>query len=453
MKSKLLLSVFILTAMCAFAQNETRRFSERENHRERESQSTFFSLRENTKPEMRRNRMPITTLQSAVATHRLDSAVFVGVQNKTKREFTYDDNGNLTIRISHFWNNNTQTGSVKDEDTFDDNGNHIRWINYIWENNAWVERWKSEFVYNDNGNLIESVFHRWVNNAWREESKSKRTYDDNGNLIISIAFWWENNAWRENFKNTYTYDDDGNMIMRTMYDWNRWGAWTLLNSDKFTYIVNENLITRISYRRWYWEEWGRATKDEYTFDNNGNMIMEIRHFWENNAWIEYRRAEYVFDNNGNMTMERHHLWNPIDDMWMGWKTVYEFDLSVSSDSIIWHFEDEMSFNNKVVRARHYEWVEENVWQENGVTTFYYSPMPNNTPTIPTNSISIFPNPASEHFTISGITENALVTVSSLTGQIVLQQTVLPNESVSVNHLPAGIYIVNVNGQSQRLIVR
>jgi len=69
------------------------------------------------------------------------------------------------------------------------------------------------------------------------------------------------------------------------------------------------------------------------------------------------------------------------------------------------------------------------------------------------NFSIFPNPVSESFRISGITESASLTIIDITGKIVLQQTIIPDETVSVGHLPAGIYFVNIQGKTMKMIKR
>ncbi|MCL2651614.1 MAG: T9SS type A sorting domain-containing protein, partial [Candidatus Azobacteroides sp.] len=62
-----------------------------------------------------------------------------------------------------------------------------------------------------------------------------------------------------------------------------------------------------------------------------------------------------------------------------------------------------------------------------------------------------PNPVSDRLGISGITENAVVTVLDASGKTVLQSTVAPNETIAVNRLQNGIYFVVVNGKTMKMI--
>ena len=68
-----------------------------------------------------------------------------------------------------------------------------------------------------------------------------------------------------------------------------------------------------------------------------------------------------------------------------------------------------------------------------------------------NRLQIYPNPVSESFRISGITEPIVVTLLDISGKIVLQQTVMPNEIVHVAHLPKGVYFVRVADRTMKII--
>ncbi|MDR3000529.1 MAG: T9SS type A sorting domain-containing protein [Fibromonadaceae bacterium] len=54
------------------------------------------------------------------------------------------------------------------------------------------------------------------------------------------------------------------------------------------------------------------------------------------------------------------------------------------------------------------------------------------------------------FQIQGITKPETVRMFSMNGKVLMNRTVHPNESVSVAHLPKGVYLVNVNGKTFRL---
>jgi len=90
------------------------------------------------------------------------------------------------------------------------------------------------------------------------------------------------------------------------------------------------------------------------------------------------------------------------------------------------------------------------------TTTYHNDIvplfePSNIKTPAIEAIHFYPNPVSESFRISGITENTLVTISNISGKIVLQRTINPDEVVSITHLPKGVYIVQSEGKTGKII--
>jgi len=70
-----------------------------------------------------------------------------------------------------------------------------------------------------------------------------------------------------------------------------------------------------------------------------------------------------------------------------------------------------------------------------------------------NAIQTYPNPVSENFRIKGITDNTFVTIFDISGKIVLQRIVAPDEIVSVSHLSNGAYIVCVADKKIKMIKR
>ncbi len=67
------------------------------------------------------------------------------------------------------------------------------------------------------------------------------------------------------------------------------------------------------------------------------------------------------------------------------------------------------------------------------------------------NLKISPNPASEYFTISGLKQKSLLKIYSMSGQIVHSENYVPNTSVDVSKLKSGIYLVQINNVTFKLI--
>jgi len=57
----------------------------------------------------------------------------------------------------------------------------------------------------------------------------------------------------------------------------------------------------------------------------------------------------------------------------------------------------------------------------------------------------------ESFLIQGLTRAETVRIVDVKGKMLMSKTVMPNESVSISHLPKGMYLVNVNGKTFRMV--
>jgi hypothetical protein len=90
-----------------------------------------------------------------------------------------------------------------------------------------------------------------------------------------------------------------------------------------------------------------------------------------------------------------------------------------------------------------------VWKDFGTITDYV-PSAITAPAA-ASAIGIYPNPVSEGFRISGITAPAQVIVTDVNGKTVLRKTVGDDESIAVGHLPRGVYLVNVNGETRKIV--
>lgn len=65
----------------------------------------------------------------------------------------------------------------------------------------------------------------------------------------------------------------------------------------------------------------------------------------------------------------------------------------------------------------------------------------NTKNLPT--LSFYPNPVSEGFYVSGLTESGILTLTSLRGEVIFSSHVTNNDYVSISSLPTGVYIAKI----------
>ncbi|NDW19016.1 T9SS C-terminal target domain-containing protein [Dysgonomonas sp. 216] len=68
-----------------------------------------------------------------------------------------------------------------------------------------------------------------------------------------------------------------------------------------------------------------------------------------------------------------------------------------------------------------------------------------------SKLRVYPNPVLESFNVNGLEKDSFLTICDMTGKIVLQQMVSPNERISISHLPQGLYLVRINDEIMNII--
>jgi len=78
------------------------------------------------------------------------------------------------------------------------------------ETSQWVNSDKSEYTYDANGNLTVRIYSYWNSETsqWENSDKYENTYDANGNPTVEIYSLWnsETSQWENSDKSEYTYD-------------------------------------------------------------------------------------------------------------------------------------------------------------------------------------------------------------------------------------------------------
>ena len=80
----------------------------------------------------------------------------------------------------------------------------------------------------------------------------------------------------------------------------------------------------------------------------------------------------------------------------------------------------------------------------------------NNPLIDNSQFQIYPNPSSESFRVNSLTKNALLIITDINGIEIFTRQVADNESISINNLLKGVYIVKIitnEGTVERKLIK
>ncbi len=445
MKQKITLLIFmVLASVFTFGQNTGPKQSEKRyknellNKKKSERRARVLDFKMKKK----------TVLKSANAEkQQLDYSIGMDWNSETsqwvnsdKSEYTYDANGNLTVRIYSYWNSGTSqwVNSDLEEYTYDANGNPTVRIYSGWnsETSQWVNSDKYEYTYDANGNPTVEIYSLWNSETsqWENSDKYEDTYDANGNPTVRIYSYWnsETSQWENSDKYENTYDANGNTTVR---------IYSLWNSET--------------------SQWENSDKFEYTYDANGNPTVEIYSYWnsETSQWENSSKSEYTYDANGNPTVEIYSLWNSETSQWENSdKSEYTYDLSYGLNDLILpnldYFVPDYSnlIVNKPVDFINYNYIDGswvNVWKG----TYYYS-------TVNVTSVSdlskqvysIYPNPVLDrlNFNIQHSNNTFTFELYDSQGRKLISKEIINNSQLNLEGLTKGIYLYNliIDGEIQ-----
>ena len=389
-----------------------------------------------------------------------------------RAKFGFDANGNMILTTVWLWENNDWEELSKQVYTYDLGNNRTMQARYVWNNNDWEGEFRWRRAFDHVGNETLHTIYDWVNNDWEERIRHERiwyyTYDVYGRIIHIKSFGYCSQTGvvgRYQDKAYLGYDSNDNVIYRRVYsivsmytgEWIFY--WRGISFFERVYDNDGNMLLEYSYL-WNWviEEWLVLRRITITYDSAGRILTAFVHMPDEQpgTWMETSRIINTFDSNGNLIEQifaEFQFWTMMEVVT---RQTSEVDTNITQAGVVWpHGYVEMLYNVPTRQVGSilfpgFGWIDAEA------ATFFYSEFDDDTtaiPDAPAASISIFPNPAVDSFVIDGIEENTLVSIADLSGRVVLQRTVSPNESISVSHLPAGIYIVRVNNTAQRLIVR
>ncbi len=70
---------------------------------------------------------------------------------------------------------------------------------------------------------------------------------------------------------------------------------------------------------------------------------------------------------------------------------------------------------------------------------------------PVAHCTVSPNPCEGYLHVEGISSTTVIRIYSAAGVLVFSRTIQPEETISTDRLPAGVYLLRVNGQTLRFV--
>lgn len=297
------------------------------------------------------------------------------------------------------------------------------------ENTDYVEK----YTYNAKGNIVEIVKDGYSG------YKREYAYDDNNRLIRIITYYSSADTWIADDKWELEYNSEGYWAWEYSYDWNtatnQWENWTKF---EYTYDYDKNMFVSIEYA-WNNNQWeAYDVKTEITYNENGYYLTSKSYEWDTqtNTWvpIENRGNSVTYDDKGNiLTTSRYET--QIEGYPVEIKHKYEYQYN--------------EYGNPITEKDYYWNRFENRWELSNTKTYYYSDklLSNITETYQNSSLQVYVNQAVETiaFYLSENTADSTmgICIYDIKGKVCLTTNVVSGQEISVQSLPAGIYLAKI----------
>ncbi len=357
------------------------------------------------------------------------------VQNFLRVQQTFGPYG-LTRQTYEFWNQENEnwfgsesSPSMYAEIEYDNLGRSTKETGYIYDFDLsdWTESIKTESEYT----LLPDDITREVRTRYdilagnKIANKVEREYNKAGN----DTYWKEyikndiNGPLKPYEENIYEYDPTGKIIIYAE-----------------SYCFEDE--TRIA-----------MLKESSKYDENGNP--EESWFWNGKyittgdgdpeEWVNHTHFIYEYEN-GEELSRMAYIWE--EDQYVPfWGEDVNLNFSVPIGNCIYWMNAEMKYDYQILATRKYHpngnvfTYEEGVWHYSELNNVGVGAIEDKT------DMRIFPNPTADYVNID-CENGAEINIYSIQGALMISTT---EHTVDVSGLAKGVYIVNVDGKSARLI--
>lgn len=324
---------------------------------------------------------------------------------------------------------------------------------------------KISYSYDADGNKVKSESFKWdaAKSDWTPESKTTFTYDDANNNLGQLYQLLDGTAFKDSQVYEYEYDDQNRMIRNDLRDLsaNRHYVETLVYEGKEVHISREDTT---------WQDAGKYSfslaKLQQTLNDAGNIVKATTQSYagiEDGKEIWYLSQELTneYDSDGNSTKTVLNSYDKAGEIsftnetsWLrdgkNYTQTQRYKSQSDSDWTVMEFKSEFTGENPEINSFFMKNATTGAWELSNKTYSYY---PAGTETA---NETITPDLAVQILTADGAisihtTESRAVQVYAISGSCYYSATV--NGIATVSGLPAGIYLVRVGNQSQKVLVK
>lgn len=305
--------------------------------------------------------------------------------------------------------------------------------------------WRGFYTYNVSGDPLNILWEYYddPSGIWMKSGQSIYTYGATGLLDDYVYQDWDGSSYVNSQHYIYTYDPSDEEETFTIQNWNG-SSWDnqarTIDYDWHNYP--QGLINYALHQVWDLGAWKDSWNQNYTYGPNDSYVEIDQLYDDALGWVNDSRYTEDIDLHGNTTL--FHTDTATTTDWgtvSGYRDTYTYD---ASGNVLEQVNENFSDVGGVFDYHNaYRWV-------------YLSYSVGITPAQGQSEICALPNPARDRIQITLPQGTWALSLLTLTGQGVKTPAVGLSPgvySMDLSGLPPGIYLLQAQGETQRLVSR
>lgn len=357
--------------------------------------------------------------------------------------------------------------------------NHSLWSTYSYNDNLlmqeYIQHGGGHPVYDESFNYtyenfkVKTKSHLW--GAMNENEYWVYSYNDDGRLERIDKKDGYDSDYRRHW--LYQYENGGRTKIESYYS--SYDGFVLVMRTEYEYDEAYNLLS--AYREKY-NSSGVTTQTTlitHTYTPSGKKAEQVTQTLTEGEWVNTEIIRYVYDDNDRVTEWQVGSWSDENADWeLTSRTTYELDeealtLTVtfykkSGDEWVWEDYDWLVNHKQPVFFEPYLVEQEHalryygyddLYETEHVNQFVFTLAEMNEPTYVSTEehqslkYSIYPNPSTGKLSALAPTEDAVIRLYNLQGQLVLARPFDFSAEINAEELPSGIYVWEIWHDSQK----
>lgn len=357
--------------------------------------------------------------------------------------------------------------------------NHSLWSTYSYNDNLlmqeYIQHGGGHPVYDESFNYtyenfkVKTKSHLW--GAMNENEYWVYSYNDDGRLERIDKKDGYDSDYRRHW--LYQYENGGRTKIESYYS--SYDGFVLVMRTEYEYDEAYNLLS--AYREKY-NSSGVTTQTTlitHTYTPSGKKAEQVTQTLTEGEWVNTEIIRYVYDDNDRVTEWQVGSWSDENADWeLTSRTTYELDeealtLTVtfykkSGDEWVWEDYDWLVNHKQPVFFEPYLVEQEHalryygyddLYETEHINQFVFTLAEMNEPTYVSTEehqslkYSIYPNPSTGKLSALAPTEDAVIRLYNLQGQLVLARPFDFSAEINAEELPSGIYVWEIWHDSQK----